>query len=106
MSWLYRSDPVALHLGLIQAGRWWDKNTEIDLLGIGEDKRHVVFGECKYTARPVDTDVYFQLLEKSHKVNLGKTGQKHYALFSQSGFSDALRNLAHTHENIHLETVS
>ncbi len=95
----------APHLHLIQAGRWWNKDTEIDILGISEDKEQVLVGECKYTAGPVDTDVYFHLLDKARRVDKESQAHMHYVIFSQSGFTDALHHLAQTHEYIHLETV-
>ena len=92
-------------LHLMHVGRWWNKDLEIDLLGLSEGNEDVVFGECKYTTSPVGTDVYFHLLEKAQNVDLGPTGQKHYVLFSQSGFTPALQDMASEHENIHLETI-
>ncbi len=91
---------------LIRAGRWWNKDTEIDILGISEDNAHMVFGECKYTAGPVDTDIYWQLREKASRVPLPGTPQKHYLIFSQSGFTKALQELAQNQDNIHLQTVA
>ena len=92
-------------LHLMHVGRWWNKDMEIDLLGLSERNEHGVFGECKYTTHPVGTDVYFQLLEKAQNVDLKQTGQRHYVLFSQSGFTQALQDMASVHENIHLETI-
>ncbi len=91
---------------LIQAGRWWNKDVEIDLLGISENREHAVFGECKYTAGPVDADVYWQLTEKAKSVHLPDVPQKHYVFFSQSGFTQAMKNLAGSQDNVHLEYIS
>ncbi len=91
---------------LIQAGRWWNKDMEIDLLGISENREHAVFGECKYTAGRVDADVYWQLTEKAKSVHLPDVPQKHYVLFSQSGFTQAMKNLAGSQDNVHLESIS
>lgn len=91
---------------LIQAGRWWNKDVEIDLLGISEDWEHAVFGECKYTAGPVDADVYWQLKQKAKSVLLPGATQKHYVFFSQSGFTQAMKSLAGTQDNVHLATIS
>ncbi len=95
----------APHLNLVNAGRWWNKDNEIDLMGIDEEHRPVLAGECKHINCPVDTDVYFNLLEKVREFDPGRTGRMHYVIFSQSGFTDSLLNLARIHEYIHLETV-
>jgi len=94
------------HIHLIQAGRWWDKDVEIDLLGFSENWEHAVFGECKYTAGPVDADVYRQLVEKAKSVHLPGVPQKHYVFFSQSGFTEAMMNLARSQDNMHLTSIS
>ena len=93
-------------LHLIQVGRWWSKDKEIDLVGFSEDKEHVVFGECKYTSRPMDADVYWRLVEKAENVPLEKARWKHYVLYSQSGFTTSLHDLAQKKENVHLESIS
>lgn len=95
----------APNVHLIRAGRWWNKDTEIDLLGLTEDNGDVVFGECKYTAEPVDADVYWQLVEKAKSVYPAGTTRHHYVLFSQSGFTEALQNLAQSRDNVHLESI-
>jgi len=94
------------HIQLIQAGRWWSKDVEIDLLGVTENSEHAVFGECKYTAGPVDADVYWHLMEKAKSVPLPNTAQKHYVFFSQSGFTEAMMNLAQSQDNVHLASIS
>ena len=46
-------------------GRWWDrKDTEIDIVAIDENSDSIIFGECKYTNKEMDVDVYYALLEK------------------------------------------
>ncbi|WP_028573693.1 ATP-binding protein [Desulfonatronovibrio hydrogenovorans] len=94
------------HIQLIQAGRWWSRDVEIDLLGISENLEHAVFGECKYTAGPVDADVYWHLKEKAKSVILPEVSKKHYVFFSQSGFTEAMMNLAGSQDNVHLATIA
>ena len=76
---------------LIQAGRWWNKDVEIVLLGISENREHAVFGECRYTAGPVDANVYRQLTEKTKSVHLPDVPQKHFVFFIQPGFRKPLQ---------------
>lgn len=94
------------HIQLIQAGRWWNKDVEIDILGFTDNREHVVFGECKYTAGPVDADVYRHLMEKTKNVHLPDASHKHYVFFSQSGFTETMMSLARTRNNVHLESIS
>ncbi|SMC09486.1 ATP-binding protein [Nitratiruptor tergarcus] len=82
-------DFVKEHFSLIRCGRWWSKNEEIDLVGIGDD--YYLFGECKWQKRKVCMDVYQKLV---HKSALIEYPQKKYILFSKSGFTQELIDFA------------
>ena len=75
---------------LLKCGRWWDKNEEIDALGIGED--FLIAGECKYSNKKVGTDILHDLQKKAKKID-SNLPVKHYMLFSKSGFTDELKKL-------------
>jgi hypothetical protein len=72
-----------------RVGSWWDGQEEIDIAALGANAG--LFGECKWTSRPVGAGVLDDLKRKAYPVieALGlQTIQ--YALFSRSGFSEAL----------------
>jgi hypothetical protein len=72
-------------------GRWWDRNQEIDLVGVDEERNSIIFGEVKWTAKPVGRDIYEALKTKASGVRWGrKERQEAYCLFSRSGFSPNL----------------
>jgi AAA+ ATPase superfamily predicted ATPase len=73
-------------------GRWWQKNEEIDIVALDEEKKEIYFGEAKWSKRPVGIDILEDLTRKTGLVewNRGKR-KEHYILFSRSGFTDALR---------------
>lgn len=76
-------------------GRWWEKDEEIDIVAINPDVNSILFGEVKWTHKPVGVVVYEALREKSSKVVWGKPGRKEYfCLFSKNGFTDAMRKKA------------
>ncbi len=83
-----------------RCGRWWDKNTEIDIVGIADD--FVIFGECKWQNRKVTMKILNDLIEKSNKI---ESTNKKYILFSKSGFSDELIEFASKNENIFLKKI-
>jgi len=70
-------------------GRWWGTNpktrqqVEIDIMGTA-DKNTALFGECKWTNEKVDLSILEGLIEKS---KLFHYENKHYYLFSKSGFT-------------------
>ncbi|MBT9177488.1 MAG: hypothetical protein DDT20_01821 [Firmicutes bacterium] len=86
-----------------KVGRWWNDREEIDIVALNEDTRDILFGECKYSANPVDTDVFYALRQKSAAVkwHLGNR-QEHYALFSKTGFTQELHALAARQPNLKL----
>lgn len=76
-------------------GRYWDKNTEIDVVAVNEDDRIILFGECKYWSNCVDVDIFYDLVEKSKKVSWYQEERKEiFILFSMSGYTQRLRQLA------------
>ncbi|WP_169973038.1 MULTISPECIES: ATP-binding protein [unclassified Campylobacter] len=75
---------------LIKCGRWWDKDTEIDVVGIAQD--YLIVAECKYSNKKVGIDVLKELQEKSKKID-SNLPIKHFFIFSKSGFTDELKKL-------------
>lgn len=83
-------------------GRWWDKNEEIDLIALNSKTNEILFGEVKWSNKPVGIDIYRELKEKSQVVDWGGGNRKEYfALFSKSGFTPEMEHIA-KNENIFL----
>ena len=76
-------------------GRWWNKNEEIDIVGLSEEKNAILFGEAKWSQRLVGVNVFEELRAKAKKVEWGdeKTAQ-FYVLFSRRGFTKGMIDLA------------
>jgi len=81
-------------------GSYWSGNIEIDVVALDEERKRVLFGECKYHTQPVDVDALFQLKEKTEKVDVLAGYEKKLILFSKSGFSKRLKELAQQNSNI------
>ncbi|MCL1805327.1 MAG: ATP-binding protein [Clostridiales bacterium] len=76
-------------------GRWWNNQDEIDIVGLDNDSSEITFGECKFRNRPMDVDVFESLLSKKELVLWNKGNRtERFILFSISGFTDRLRDLA------------
>lgn len=83
-------------------GRWWERNEEIDAIGINPDLNSILFCEVKWSEKPVGTAVYEALREKAKLVEWGKKDRKEYfCLFSRSGFTEAMLKTA-SKENVAL----
>jgi len=73
-------------------GAWWRGPHEVDLVGI-EDDGEILLAECKWSTKPVGTDILASLAEKAQRVlsDADLTAPRvRFALFSRSGFTPAL----------------
>jgi len=78
-----------------KAGRWWDRNEEIDIVALNEKQRNILFGEAKWSRRPVGVDVYENLKRKSQLVDWNRRDRtEQFCLFSRSGYTEAMLKLA------------
>ena len=85
-------------------GRWWGNDplrkcqTEIDIMG-EQDKDTALFAECKWTAEKVDLSVLETLIAR---INLFPYQNKHFFLFSKSGFTKGCEDKANELGNVSL----
>lgn len=89
-------------------GSYWlndyDGDTEIDVMSVDHQNKQVFAGECKYHTKPVDAPVYFTLKEKVDNASeIRKSFPKYnviYGLFSKSGFTKRMLDIAKGNPNI------
>ncbi|MCL2284912.1 MAG: ATP-binding protein [Firmicutes bacterium] len=78
-----------------KVGRWWSGDTEIDIVAFDSSGNNIIFGECKYRANKMGLDVLGELERKVSQVAWKKNDRRcYFILFSVSGFSDELMELA------------
>ena len=69
-------------------GKWWRKETEIDLVAVNKEEEIVYFIECKYTNKPVSRRTLINLIKKSEEFAWKKNTRKNiYIIFSKKGFT-------------------
>jgi hypothetical protein len=86
-----------------KVGRWWDGSHEIDVVALDSAGRDIVFGECKYTEEPMDTDVYYRLQENKNAVRWNAASRNEYfVFFSINGYTEQMRSLAAAKGNVAL----
>ena len=74
-----------------RVGRDWNNNQEIDVVGFSSSEKKIIFGECKWSEKPVGTNIYDELKKKAEKVEWNKGDRKEYfILFSKSGFTEEM----------------
>jgi AAA+ ATPase superfamily predicted ATPase len=77
------------------AGRWWSRTDEIDLVALDPEARTILFGEAKWTRKPVGTNVLEALAAKAERVDWHRGERRErFALFSRAGFTPDLMRLA------------
>lgn len=82
-------------------GRYWDSNTEIDVVALDPEGDHIIVGECKYWREPMGISVLQSLEAKAEKVPWHKNNRKvWYVLFSAGGFTDTLKEMEKTREDL------
>jgi len=84
-----------------QIGGWWQANQEVDLVLLGEGRMMLV--ECKWSSRPVGTDILQDLEAKSAEVAREAGIQRFsFGLCSRSGFSEQVIELSQKREDVFL----
>lgn len=74
---------------LTNIGNWWNAHEEIDLIVLGENDTILV--ECKWTSKPVGTDILAELERKAQLAKAELEDRRiRYSLCSRSGFTAQL----------------
>ncbi|MDR2572008.1 MAG: ATP-binding protein [Oscillospiraceae bacterium] len=82
-------------------GRWWNSKEEIDIVALGDESKQIIFAECKYRSKPMDIDVFTDLLRKKDLVSWNDGCRSEiFVLFSISGFTDSLTELSKVRDDL------
>jgi hypothetical protein len=81
------------HLPFIpeRVGSYWDRQSQVDVVGLNWSQQSALLGEARWTSRPLGTRVLDELRAKSPSVLPAPDWHVHYALFSRSGFTEPLK---------------
>lgn len=75
-----------------KVGRWWHKDKEIDIAGLNEKTKEILFAECKWQDETNAEKILEELKEKSEFVDWNKDKRKeYYAVFAKS-FKKRVKN--------------
>ena len=74
---------------------------EIDIVALDEENKKMILGECKYRNKPVGTDILRELEEKGQLIPWNREEREvWYILFSISGFTTELEDIARERKNL------
>ncbi|MBI3925326.1 MAG: DUF234 domain-containing protein [Armatimonadetes bacterium] len=82
-----------------RVGSWWTGDAEIDV--VAYDDRHALFGECKWSEKPMQQADLEKLKAQASRVAALSGHEATFALFSKSGFG----RLEHPVMRIGLEEI-
>ncbi|MEM4707875.1 MAG: ATP-binding protein [Candidatus Anstonellales archaeon] len=68
---------------LTKIGKWWHKDKEIDIVGLNERTREILFAECKWQERVNARIIFTELKEKARCVDWPSKKQT-YVIFAKS----------------------
>ena len=92
---------IKIHVDKV--GKWWDKEDEIDVVGIDNDSKILYVGECKFTNKKVGMQVLNDLKRKAEKIKEYNDYKKVYCLFSINGYENELLKSKSNERNILLK---
>jgi hypothetical protein len=78
-----------------QVGSAWNREVQIDVVGINPMQKTLILGECKWDRHPIASDILMNLIGKTEKI-VPKEGQwKVFFLgFARQGWTPDAQNLA------------
>lgn len=89
----------------LRIGGWWRAGEEIDLVAVGQDA--LLLTECKWTRRPVGTNILRDLERKAALVRRElDVGRVFYGLCARSGFTPQVKQEASARRNLLLFDLS
>jgi AAA+ ATPase superfamily predicted ATPase len=66
-------------------GKWWHKDSEIDLIAVNNEKKEILFAECKWQDNVVPHQLLARLKEKTVDVRWNNEHRKEkFAIFAKS----------------------
>jgi uncharacterized protein len=87
-----------------EIGRIWQSNFDIDIAGTLLDGS-MLYGECKWWAKPVGENVLDELIERASRTEFGRgNDRRQFVLYARKGFTAALRKRAAAEGGIALHT--
>lgn len=88
-------------------GRYWDKDIEIDTIGLDPENNRILFTEVKWNTQPLGMKILRDLQAKAKRVSWGKAKrQEYFALIAKGGFQKDLVELAREEKVILIEKDS
>jgi AAA+ ATPase superfamily predicted ATPase len=86
----------------LRVGRQWARNYEIDVAGVNMDLQLNVVGKCKWSHKKIGLSVYKELQDKIVSNKLPLSANCQHLLFSKSGFTQELKDMAKKESYLHL----
>lgn len=88
---LIREKILLRNTSFTKIGKWWHKDKEIDIVALNEQKKEILFAECKWRDKVDARKILEELKDKARFVEWRNNSRKeHYAVFAKS-FREKIR---------------
>ena len=100
MAWAFEEicrqyvEDVSMQYGAVKVGRFWNKSSEIDVVGVNEEERVVLAGECKWSVSALDMVVVRDLRRKVEMNWPNEARSIVLMFFSTGGFTSDVKKWA------------
>lgn len=91
-----------IKFGCVRIGRQWGRHYELDVAGVDKTNSLRLAGECKWSVNKVGLSILHELQDTVKEAGVPVSDRVQYMLFSKSRFTDELKELAATRENLQL----
>lgn len=82
---LIRTKNILTHFSFSEIGRWWHKDMEIDIVGLCETTKEIVFIECKWQEKINARQILAELKDKAKSVQWNNEKRiEHYVICAKS----------------------
>ncbi len=77
---------------IIELGRWWSKDKEIDIIALHKGMKKILFGECKWQEKVDAPALLSQLREKALQVDWQRQEREEYYVFFAKSFKKRIND--------------
>lgn len=99
------ADRHALPFEALDVGRLFDRHVEIDVAAVDRRRQHALLGECRWRRKKMSVRDLEHLKGRAARLRPLRDMKLHYALFSKSGFTQALHERADAEQVMLVEGV-
>jgi hypothetical protein len=76
---------------ITEIGRWWRKDKEVEIVALNEQKKEILFAECKWQGNVNAGKTLSELREKTKNIDWHKEDRKEYFVIFAKSFKKKIK---------------